>query len=186
MADGNWSDPEWIGGFRERHLRQYTMEMTDAMRRCLHRQPALRQPAKPAIPAPTSPASASEAPKQPLPAPASGDATGGAHRGATLSHDQNNPDCSPCRPQPERAVRHESLGQEAREESHSGRVSVRVTSYRRRLLDPDNLCPKYFVDACRYAGFIRDDTAEEIEFTVGQVKVKAKEEERTEITIEMP
>lgn len=32
-------------------------EMTDAMRRCMHREPALRQPGKP-IPAPVSPASA--------------------------------------------------------------------------------------------------------------------------------
>ena len=34
---------------------------------------------------------------------------------------------------------------------------VRVTSFRRRLLDEDNLCEKYHVDLCRYAGAIPDD-----------------------------
>lgn len=101
------------------------------------------------------------------------------------AHEHPAHDPSPC-PKPQQAVRHEPLGPEARKESHPGRVSVRVTSYRRRLLDPDNLCPKYFVDACRYAGFIRDDTAAEIEFTVGQVKVKAKGDEKTTIEIVTP
>lgn len=63
------------------------------------------------------------------------------------------------------------------------RVRVRVVSFRSRLCDPDNLCPKYFVDCLRYAGLITDDTPELITLEVSQVKVK-RGEERTEIEIE--
>lgn len=84
---------------------------------------------------------------------------------------------------PEQAVRHESVAEEAREARHTDRVHVRVVSFRRRLIDPDNLCPKYFVDCARYAGFIKDDRAEDITLEVSQVKVKTKTEERTEIEI---
>ena len=51
------------------------------------------------------------------------------------------------------------------------------------MLDPDNLCPKYFVDGLRYAGIIPDDTARDIVLHISQEKVDKKEEERTEITI---
>ncbi len=67
---------------------------------------------------------------------------------------------------------------------YAGRVHVRITSYRRRLLDPDNLTAKWFLDACRYARLIRDDKPEDITYQVGQEKVARKEDERTEIVIE--
>ncbi len=67
---------------------------------------------------------------------------------------------------------------------YAGRVHVRITSYRRRLLDPDNLTAKWFLDACRYSRLIRDDKPEDITYEVGQEKVARKEDERTEIVIE--
>lgn len=80
-------------------------------------------------------------------------------------------------------VRHEPLATAKGEKSHTGRVPVRVISYRRRLLDLDNATPKYFVDCCRYAGLIRQDTPDAIDYQISQVKVKKKEDERTEIII---
>ena len=64
------------------------------------------------------------------------------------------------------------------------RRRVTVTSYRVRLLDPDNLCIKYHIDGLRYAGVIRDDTTNDIELFVRQFKVKTRQEERTEIEVE--
>ena len=90
---------------------------------------------------------------------------------------------APSRAEPQPAVRNEPVAAARGKAAHAGRVLVRVASFRRRLLDPDNLCPKYFIDACRYAGLIRDDTAEAIEFSCGQIKVKTKAEEKTVITI---
>lgn len=66
---------------------------------------------------------------------------------------------------------------------YAGRVSVCIKSYRRRLLDPDNLIGKYFLDACRYSRIIRGDRPEDIQFQVSQEKVASKDQERTEITI---
>ncbi len=50
------------------------------------------------------------------------------------------------------------------------RVLVRVTSFRKCLLDEDNLCEKYHVDLCRYAGIIADDTAAKVKIEVCQFK----------------
>lgn len=90
----------------------------------------------------------------------------------------------PQSPQPKRATIHESLGKEEGKASHSIRLLVRVTSFRRRLLDTDNLTPKYFVDCLRYCGILSDDTEAEIDLRISQKKVSSKEEERTEIEIE--
>lgn len=70
---------------------------------------------------------------------------------------------------------------------NQGRVFVRVTSIRKRLLDPDNLCEKYHLDCCRYAGLLRDDTAAEISLKTDQRKARKGEEEHIEIEImELP
>lgn len=66
---------------------------------------------------------------------------------------------------------------------YPGRCAIRVHSVRSRLIDPDNLCAKYFVDALRYAGIIADDTAQEIEYTITQRKARKTEEEHTTIEI---
>lgn len=89
----------------------------------------------------------------------------------------------PPSPEPQQVVRHESVGPAPRKESHASRCVVRVVSFRRRLLDPDNLCPKYFIDALRYNQIIPNDRLEDIELQTAQVKVSRRQDERTEITI---
>lgn len=84
--------------------------------------------------------------------------------------------------QPEPAVRHEPLAEEERTPQGALRVVVRVKSFRARLLDPDNLCPKSLIDGLRYAGLIPGDRAEDIEYSVCQEKCRP-EEERTEIEL---
>jgi len=84
---------------------------------------------------------------------------------------------------PEQVVRDEPAAAPARETRHPSRIHVHVVSFRTRLCDPDNLCPKYFVDCLRYAGIIPNDREEDISLEVRQVKVSSKTEERTEIEI---
>ena len=69
------------------------------------------------------------------------------------------------------------------ENSHPRKFLVRVTSFRRRLLDEDNLCEKYHVDCCRYSGLLRADDPSEARIVTTQEKVQTKAEERTVIEI---
>jgi hypothetical protein len=66
----------------------------------------------------------------------------------------------------------------------TGVFYVRVVSFRRRLLDEDNLCEKFFVDCCRYAGLLPSDAAGKARIAVSQEKVGSEAEERTEIIID--
>ena|SRR5881394_4502384 len=65
----------------------------------------------------------------------------------------------------------------------TGRFLVRVTSIRKRLLDQDNLCEKYHVDCCRYAGLLPKDSPGTAQIEVCQEKADkgAREEVRIEI-----
>jgi hypothetical protein len=63
------------------------------------------------------------------------------------------------------------------------RFLVRVVSYRKRLLDEDNLCEKYHVDLCRYAGCLFGDEAGTTKIETSQVKVGKGEEEKVRIEI---
>jgi Holliday junction resolvase RusA-like endonuclease len=83
----------------------------------------------------------------------------------------------------ERRARNGSLAKAKTQNGDTGKFLVRVTSYRRVLCDEDNLCEKYHVDCCRYAGLISDDTAAKARIETTQQKVKTKGEERTEIQI---
>jgi Holliday junction resolvase RusA-like endonuclease len=83
----------------------------------------------------------------------------------------------------ERRSRNGSLAKAKTQTGDSRKFLVRVTSYRIRLLDEDNLCEKYHVDCCRYAGIISDDSAAKARIETSQQKVKTKGEERTEIQI---
>ena len=84
---------------------------------------------------------------------------------------------------PESAIRHESVGEEEAQGGDVQRSVVRITSRRIRLLDSDNLCPKYHIDALRYAGIIEDDTTAHIEVICRQEKVKTRKEEKTIIEV---
>lgn len=89
---------------------------------------------------------------------------------------------------PKPVVCDEPVAAKAGEGSYAARLPrriVRIFSYRRRLLDFDNLTGgcKYFLDCCRYAQLIPDDRPEDITLEVRQEKVASKAEERTEIEI---
>ena len=84
----------------------------------------------------------------------------------------------------QRTFQNEPVAKTAGENKNTDRIRVCVTSYRRRLCDPDNLSPKYFIDCLRYAKIIPDDSPEFITLEVSQKKVNIKTDERTEMTIE--
>lgn len=69
------------------------------------------------------------------------------------------------------------------EKEDTGRFLVRVTSVRTRLVDEDNLCEKYVVDCCRYAGLIPEDCPGRTKIEVAQRKAEKGEEPHTEIEI---
>jgi len=75
---------------------------------------------------------------------------------------------------------HEPLGAKKVQGPTGKRFLVCVTSYRKRLIDEDNLCEKYHVDLCRYAGFLPSDAPEVCSIQTTQVKSK---EEYIEIKI---
>lgn len=89
------------------------------------------------------------------------------------------------RAKPQCPVQDEPVAEAKGEAQHPRRIVVRIASFRRRLLDPDNLTggTKYFVDSARYAGLIPGDRPDQITLEVSQHKVSRKEEERTEIEI---
>ena len=83
----------------------------------------------------------------------------------------------------ERSARHEPLAKNEVQEGTTSRLFVRITSYRKRLADPDGLCEKYFLDCCRYAGWLADDSAEHISLETRQEKASGAQGEETVIEI---
>lgn len=69
-----------------------------------------------------------------------------------------------------------------------GRVVVRFTCFRQRLLDPDSApaSVKDLLDGLRHAHLIRDDSPREIQLEVDQAEVASREFERTEIELIYP
>ena len=61
---------------------------------------------------------------------------------------------------------------------------VRVTSFRHRLLDEDNICEKYHVDLCRYAGILPSDAPGQTRIVATQEKIRSDEEEYTLVEID--
>ena len=78
------------------------------------------------------------------------------------------------------------MGEEEAQGRDFQRNLVRITSYRCRLLDPDNLAGgcKYAIDAIRKAKVIKDDREKDIRLEIFQVKVKTRKEEKTVIEVE--
>ena len=83
----------------------------------------------------------------------------------------------------ERDLRDGALATRQAKEADTGKFFVRVTSFRRRLLDEDNLCEKYHVDCCRYSGVLPADSPDRTSIQTRQEKVRTKAEERTEIEV---
>lgn len=92
-------------------------------------------------------------------------------------------DSVPSRTIPEYDIR-KALHDVGKNETRSmGRCLLSFTCYRTKRQDPDNAVVKWFVDALRRARLIQDDTEEDIELKIKQVKCKTRKEERTEIEI---
>lgn len=106
---------------------------------------------------------------------------------AELHHHANHPDHPRQNPEPQSTDREGQLvrTREA-EKDGTGRVHIRIVSVRKRLLDPDNLVPKWYIDCLRYCGLIREDTPEAVTLETSQRKCAKGEAERTEITIIYP
>ena len=78
---------------------------------------------------------------------------------------------------------HEPLATAQAETGDTSRCLVRVTSYRTRLLDEDNLVAKYHVDALRYAGVLASDAPQHTHIECRQVKVHRGQPEGTLIEV---
>lgn len=76
-----------------------------------------------------------------------------------------------------------ALGTVQAQVADPGRFLVRITSYRKRLLDADNLCEKFHVDCCRYARCISSDDPSKTEIEVCQVKTGKGEPEFTRVEV---
>lgn len=89
------------------------------------------------------------------------------------------------RKSPERCAEEEKGRKEEGERLHrradiKGRVYFRVVAYCARISDPDNLCPKWYIDEIVKAGLLPDDSSVYVAGILKEVvKVKKKSEERT-------
>lgn len=97
----------------------------------------------------------------------------------------NKADHKPSSPKSQYHAQLQPLAAADKEKGNSAPCKVGIISYRRRLLDIDNLYGgvKWFVDALRYERVIRDDDPQSITLHVSQVKVKTKQEQVTVIEI---
>lgn len=87
------------------------------------------------------------------------------------------------RPELERSAGHGAVGKGKAKKGDSRRFLVRVTSIRRRLIDEDNLCEKYVVDCCRYAGLLPSDDPGQTRIEARQRKAGKEEAEGTLVEI---
>lgn len=83
----------------------------------------------------------------------------------------------------ERGLGDEPLAEEETKRSDRKGFLVRVTSFRHRLLDEDNLCAKYHVDLCRYAGALPSDAPGLCKIEVAQIKIGRGELESTVVNV---
>jgi hypothetical protein len=79
----------------------------------------------------------------------------------------------------------EPLGEKEYAFKYTGRCTVRVKVFRKRLCDPDNNMPKWHIDAIRRSRILHGDSAKEMDYAFdGQEKVEKDSDERIEVTIE--
>jgi hypothetical protein len=88
--------------------------------------------------------------------------------------------------EPKCPIGNESLAQGKGEKAVSGRVHFCIISVRKRLIDPDNLVPKFYIDACRRLRLVAGDEHDKITLETAQRKAAKGEAEYTEITITYP
>lgn len=66
------------------------------------------------------------------------------------------------------------------------KIRVRITSCRRRFVDPDNLFVKPLIDALRYEGLIPNDSSSDIILELHQQKVFLVDAEMTIVELSRP
>lgn len=132
--------------------------------RAIHREPALRQPGIPA--------------KAPETAPKP------THDSQNATHDHL--DHSRQNTKLERDSGDAALATPQVQAGTDTRILVGVLSIRKRLLDEDNLCEKFLVDALKLIGAIPDDCPDKVTIATTQRKAAKGEAERTLITITYP
>ena len=74
-----------------------------------------------------------------------------------------------------------SVGKACGEKTHTGRILVRITVFRKRLVDPCNAGQKYLVDCLRYVGLLVDDREQDIALEIRQEKTRGEEETLIEL-----
>lgn len=87
---------------------------------------------------------------------------------------------------PKRSTRTGTLAKNEKQEGTTGRVHLRITSVRKRLIDPDNLFAKSTIDCLRYSGLLVDDCENQISLEISQKKVAKGEDPHTTIEIIYP
>lgn len=87
-------------------------------------------------------------------------------------------------PKLERPAINEPLAENQAQKRDSRKCQVSVVSVRKRLIDTDNLSPKYHVDALRYSGCLHVDSADKTTITAAQIKCQKGQEEHVIISIE--
>ena len=80
-----------------------------------------------------------------------------------------------------RPVRNEPLAKGNGKKENTGRIHIRLTARRKRLIDPDNLIFKYHIDCLRYAGAIPDDREGDVTIETRQEKTRGQEETLIEL-----
>jgi hypothetical protein len=82
---------------------------------------------------------------------------------------------------PEPSIQHGTLGPTKGEKKNTGRILVRITIFRKRLVDPCNAGQKYLVDCLRYVGLLVDDREKDIALEIRQEKTRGEEETLIEL-----
>jgi hypothetical protein len=85
-----------------------------------------------------------------------------------------------------RSTRTRALAKDESEKGTTSRVHLRITSVRKRLIDPDNLFAKSTIDCLRYAKLIADDCENQISLEISQKKITKGEDPHTTIEIIYP
>lgn len=107
-----------------------------------------------------------------------------SHDSGRAGFNENHHHNSGASPEPQCSdrARKLALARQAQKDS-AERIHLRIISVRKRLLDPDNLVPKWTIDALRYCGIIRGDEPDKITLETSQRKAAKGEEEHTEVTL---
>jgi len=86
-------------------------------------------------------------------------------------------------PEPERTLRREREESNPLKKVGTKCFEIRVISYRSRFADPDNMCPKVWIDELVSLGYLPADDSRVVAGVTKKVELCFKEDERTEIEI---